>query len=61
MIDIESKTKVCQKTRYMLNKNNNNKDVDLFQDWLGGKESQEGMRGERGGKNEKRETQKVLE
>lgn len=45
----------------MLNKNNNNKDVDLFQDWLGGKESQEGMRGERGGKNEKRETQKVLE
>lgn len=61
MIDIESKSKVCQKTRYMLNKNNNNKDVDLFQDWLGGKESREGMRGERGGKNEKRETRKVLE
>lgn len=39
----------------MLNKikNNNNKDVGLFQDWLGEKQSREGMREERRGKSEK--------
>ena len=39
----------------MLNKikNNNNKDVGLSQDWLGEKESREGIRKERGGKSEK--------
>ena len=52
LIDIEL---FCQKTQRMLNKirKNNNKDVGLLQDWLGEKESREGIREERGGKTEK--------
>ena len=44
LIDIE--LKFCLKTQCMLNKikKNNNKDVGLFQDWLGEKESREGIR-----------------
>ena len=39
----------------MLNKirKNSNKDVGLLQDWLGEKESREGIREERGRKTEK--------
>lgn len=52
---INIQLKFYQKPQCMLNKikNNNNKDVSLFQDWLGEKQSREGIREERRGKSEK--------